>query len=271
MALSEYTAFKLAASLQEAERTRIQVTQFSLLYPNITVEDAYAVQREFVRLKIAEGREPIGHKIGLPSRAIQRSSNIAEAHYGMLLDDMLFRNGAEIPFKRFIAPSIEVVLSFILKANLNGPHCTVFDVLKATDYVVPALEIVDARIQQVDPATNTTRKVFDTISDNAANGGIVLGGRPIKPLDVDLRRASAVLYRNENIEESGFVAAVFNHPANGLVWLANKLHSLGVELRAGQIILGGSFTAPVSVRPGDAFYADYGEFGSITCSFDRKL
>lgn len=257
----------LAKSLNQAEQTRQQVKQFSLAYPDITVDDAYAIQQAWVDLKIAEGRHLIGHKIGLTSRAMQRSSNITEPDYGALLNDMYFEEGSEIPFERFIVPRVEVELAFILKKPLSGPHCTVFDVLDATEWVVPALEIIDARIQQVDPDTKTTRKVFDTISDNAANAGIVMGGRPIKPTDVDLRRVWAVLYRNGVIEESGVSAAVLNHPAKGVAWLANKLHPYGVSLKAGEIILGGSFTAPIHARPGDTFFVDYGDLGSISCYF----
>lgn len=270
MGLSDSTVSELAASLHQAERTRTQVKQFSLKHSDITIQDAYTVQREWVGIKMAEGHQAIGHKIGLTSQAMQRSSNISEPDYGVLLDDMLFPEGMEIPFERFIVPRIEVELAFILKDNLRGPNCTIFDVLRATEYVQPALEIIDARIHQIDPETKVTRKVFDTISDNAANAGIILGGRPVRPLDFDLRWVSAILYRNAVVEESGVAAAVLNHPANGLTWLANKLSLHGVELEAGQIVLGGSFTAPVPVRPGDTFHADYGPLGSIPCHFDEK-
>src|SRR6266702_4490740 len=172
MALSESTVSALVASLHQAERTRTQVKQFSLEHPGITIDDAYAVQREWVRVKMAEGRKAIGHKIGLTSRAMQRSSNISEPDYGVLLDNMLFPEGMDIPFERFIVPRIEVELAFILKDNLRGPNCTIFDVLRATEYVRPALEIIDVRIHQIDPETKGTRKVFDTISDNAANDEI---------------------------------------------------------------------------------------------------
>ena len=172
-----------------------------------------------------------------------------------------------MPVDRFILPRVEVELAFVLNEQLTGPDCTIFDVLSATDYVTPALEIIDARIHQVDPDTKVTRKVFDTISDNAANAGIVMGGRAVRPMDVDLRWVSALLYRNGQIEESGVAAAVLNHPANGVAWLANKLHPYGVALEPGQIILGGSFTAPVPARPGDTFHADYGSLGSIAVRF----
>jgi len=258
---------KLARALDDAERSHQQLRQFSLEYPEITVEDAYAIQRAWMRHKLANGRILKGHKIGLTSRAMQRSSNITEPDYGALLDDMFFTNGGDVPIDRFILPRVEVELAFILKDRLMGPACTIFDVLSATDYVVPAIEIIDARIQQIDPETKVTRKVFDTISDNAADAGIVLGGRPVKPGDVDLRWVAAVLYRNGVIEESGVAAAVLNHPANGPAWLANKLHPHGVVLEPGQVILAGSFTAPVAARAGDTFHVDYGSLGSISVRF----
>lgn len=260
-------AAALADSLHAAEKSRSQVGQFSLACPDMTIEDAYAVQRAWVGRKIAEGRRLIGHKIGLTSRAMQRSSNITEPDYGALLDDMLFEDGQDIPFERFIVPRVEVELAFILKDRLEGPGCTLFDVLHATDYIVPAIEIIDARIQQVDPKTGVTRKVFDTISDNAANAGLVLGGRPVKPDAVDLRWVSALLFRNGVIEDSGVAAAVLGHPAKGPAWLANKLAPYGERLEAGEIILGGSFTAPVPARPGDSFHVDYGPLGSISVRF----
>ena len=256
-----------AARLDAAERERTQVRQFSLDYPEITIEDAYAIQRAWVAKKIADGRRLIGHKIGLTSRAMQVSSNITEPDYGALLDDMLFEEGSDIPFQRFIVPRMEVELAFILGKPLRGPNCTVFDVLDATEWVIPALEIIDARIQQIDPDTRATRKVFDTISDNAANAGIVMGGRAVRPTEIDLRRVPAILYRNGVIEESGVSAAVLNHPAKGVAWLANKLAPYDVTLEAGQIILGGSFTRPVAAAPRDTFHVDYDQLGSIACRF----
>lgn len=258
---------QLAHSLNAAEKSGKQIPQFSLQHPTMTIDDAYAVQKAWVAQKIAEGRKLVGHKIGLTSRAMQISSNIEEPDYGVLLDDMFFEDGTSIPIERFIVPRLEVELAFILAKPLSGPNCTIFDVLEATEWVIPALEIIDARIQQVDPQTKATRKVFDTISDNAANGGVVMGGNPVRPTDVDLRRVSAVLYRNGVIEESGVSAAVLNHPAKGVAWLANKLHPHGITLEPGQIILGGSFTRPVAVRKGDTFHVDYGDLGAVTCFF----
>jgi 2-oxo-hept-3-ene-1,7-dioate hydratase len=256
-----------AQRLNEAEQQRKPMRQFSLDYPDITIEDAYAIQREWVSLKISEGRALKGHKIGLTSRAMQVSSQINEPDYGTLLDDMFFPEGSDIPTERFIVPRVEVELAFILGKPLRGPNCTIFDVLAATDYVIPALEIIDARIQRIDPESGRTRKVMDTISDNAANAGVVMGGRAIKPMDLDLRWVSAILYRNGVIEESGVAAAVLNHPANGVAWLANKLAPYDVALEPGQVILGGSFTRPVDASPGDTFHVDYGALGAIACRF----
>ncbi|WP_374980831.1 2-oxo-hepta-3-ene-1,7-dioic acid hydratase [Pseudomonas solani] len=256
-----------AARLDAAERSRQQVRQFSLDHPEITIEDAYAIQRAWVEQKIRDGRKLVGHKIGLTSRAMQVSSNITEPDYGALLDDMFFDEGSDIPFERFIVPRVEVELAFVLGKPLRGPNCTLFDVLDATEWVIPALEIIDARIQQVDPDTKATRKVFDTISDNAANAGVVMGGRAIRPTELDLRRIPAILYRNGVIEESGVSAAVLNHPAKGVAWLANKLAPYDITLEAGQIILSGSFTRPVAANPGDTFHVDYDQLGSIACRF----
>jgi len=256
-----------ARRIHEAERTGVQIRQLSLQYPDMTIEDAYAVQRAWVAMKIAEGRTLKGRKIGLTSRAMQQSSQIDEPDYGDLLDDMFFRDGSDIPMSRFVVPRVEVELAFILGKPLRGPNCTLFDALDATEYVIPAIEIIDARIEQFDRDTKRPRKVMDTISDNAANAGIVMGGRAIKPLDVDLRWVSALLYRNGVIEESGVAAAVLNHPANGVAWLANKLAPYGTTLEAGQVILGGSFTRPTQARAGDTFHVDYGPLGSIACRF----
>ena len=258
---------RLATELQQAEQTRMQVEHFSKRHPDMTVQDGYAISREWVRMKLDDGRIARGHKIGLTSRAMQVSSNITEPDYGTLLDDMFFAEGGDIPFDRFIAPRIEVELAFVLGKPLKGPNVTIFDVLAATDYVVPALEIIDARIEQFDRHTKAPRKVFDTIADNAANAGIVTGGRPVKPDAVDLRWVSALLYKNGVIEESGVAAAVLNHPAMGVAWLANKLGAWDEHLAAGEVVLGGSFTRPVTGTVGDTFHADYGPLGSIAFRF----
>ncbi len=256
-----------ARRLHEAEKARKAVRQISLDHPEITIEDAYAIQKTWVNMKLAEGQKVVGHKIGLTSRAMQMSSQINEPDFGTLLDEMVYKDAAEIPCERFIDPMVEVELAFILKDRLEGDNVTIFDVLSATDYVVPAVEIIDARCHRIDPESKRPRKVMDTISDNAANVGIILGGRPIKPLEVDLRWVSALLYRNGIIEETGVAAGVLNHPANGISWLAKKFAPHGVALEPGQIILAGSFTRPVKVSQGDTFHVDYGPLGNISCRF----
>lgn len=267
MALNSKIIEELALRLETAERTRTQIEQFSLEFPDMTLEDGYAISRAWVAQKLAGGRRIIGHKIGLTSRAMQRASNVTEPDFGTLLDSMLFMQGTDIPFAHFIEPRVEVELAFILKSPLKGPDITIFDVLNATDYVTPALEIIDARIERIDRKTGATRKVFDTISDNAANAGIILGGRPVRVTDIDLRWVAALLYRNGVIEESGVAAAVLNHPATGVAWLANKIAPHGEQLEPGQIVLAGSFTAPIFARKGDIFHADYGPLGTIAVRF----
>ncbi|WP_322994809.1 2-oxo-hept-4-ene-1,7-dioate hydratase [Castellaniella sp.] len=262
--LSQAAIEQQAAALHAAERARQQVRAPSLTHPGITIDDAYAIQSEGIRLKLAEGRTIVGRKIGLTSRAMQRSSQIDEPDYGILLDDMVYENGQDIPFDRFIQPMLEVELVFHLTSDLAGADVTLFDVLDATDYIMPAVEIIDARCHRVDPDSGRPRLVMDTISDNAADAGIVLGGRPIRPMDIDLRWASALMSRNGVIEETGVAAGVLNHPANGIVWLARKLAPHGAGLKAGQLILAGSFTRPVAIRPGDTFHVDYGPLGSIS-------
>ncbi|WP_395106284.1 2-oxo-hept-4-ene-1,7-dioate hydratase [Actinomadura sp. SCN-SB] len=265
--IDDARAREIAVLLREAEASRVPIRQPSLDDPGLTIEDAYAVQRAGVELKLAEGRRLLGRKIGLTSRTMQQAVSIDEPDYGALYDDMFFDDGGDVPYDRFIRPRVEVELAFVLGDALKGPGCTKFDVLRATEYVTPALEILDARVQMADPETGRTRTIVDTIADNAADAGIVLGGRVVRPMDVDLRWVSALLYRNGVIEESGVAAAVLNHPANGVAWLANKLAPHGVPLEAGQVILAGSFTRPVHAYDGDAFHADFGPLGNITCRF----
>lgn len=267
MALEPSLIAALAQELDTAERSRQQVRQFSLRHPDMTIEDSYAIQQAWVDAKMAGGRHAVGHKIGLTSRAMQRAGNISEPDYGTLLDDMVLTEGQDAPFDRFIEPRVEVELAFILGKRLEGPNVTIFDVLDATRWVVPALEIIDARIERTDRESGRTRKVLDTISDNAANAAIVMGGRPVRTDALDFRWVSALCYRNGVIEESGVAAAVLNHPANGVAWLANKLTPHGVALEAGEIVLGGSFTAPVPIAQGDNFHVDYGPLGSIAVRF----
>ncbi len=261
------TVARQARALFDARRTKVQLRHFSREFPGMTVADGYAVQREWVRLERAEGRAIKGWKIGLTSRAMQMASQINEPDYAPLLDDMFFESGGDIEVDRFIAPRIEVELAFVLASPLQGPGLTLFDVLRATEYVMPALEIIDARIEQLDRDTKQMRRVTDTISDMAANAGIVLGGRAVRPMDVDLRWVGALLHKNGVIEETGLAAGVLNHPATGVAWLANKIAPHGEYLEPGQVVLSGSFTRPTFAHRGDTLHADYGALGSVSFRF----
>jgi 2-oxo-hept-3-ene-1,7-dioate hydratase len=246
--------------LLNAEKECKQATLLTDTFPHIQIEDSYAISTAVAQRKISLGARLIGHKVGLTSKAMQASSKIDEPDYGHLLDSMLIAEGAKVPHARFCMPRVEVELAFVLGRPLKGPGIGLVDVLRATDYVVPALEIVDARL--VDQ-----RKICDTVADNGAAAGLVLGGRPIKPMDVDLRWASALMYRNSDIEETGVAAGVLGHPALGVAWLANKLGQHGVGLDAGHIILSGSFTRVVFAKKGDTLFGDFGTMGSVCIQF----
>ncbi|HET7756182.1 MAG TPA: fumarylacetoacetate hydrolase family protein, partial [Steroidobacteraceae bacterium] len=203
----------------------------------------------------------------LTSRAMQQASQITEPDYAPLMDDMFFANGADIPAGRFIAPRVEVELAFVLERPLRGPEVTPSEVLDATAYVTPALEIIDARIEQFDRDTRAPRKVFDTIADFAANAGVVPGSSRAQPGTLDLRWVGALLYKNGVIEETGLAAGVLDHPATGVAWLANKLAPYGEQLNAGDFVLSGSFTRPTTAARGDALRADFGPLGIISIRF----
>lgn len=251
----------LAAELDRADRQRTVIPRITARHPEATVEDSYAIQGVWRDRKIAAGRRLVGRKIGLTSKAMQSATGITEPDYGVIFDDTVWPNGAVVPFDDFCNVRIEVELAFVLAAPLQGPHCSVFDVLRAAEYVVPALEILNSHIEL------DGRTIVDTIADNAAYGGLVLGGNPTRTDAVDLRWVSALLYRNETIEETGVAAGVLNHPATGVAWLANKLHQHGARLEAGEVILAGSFTRPVWVSRGDSVLCDYADMGTISCSF----
>ncbi|WP_353829228.1 2-oxo-hept-4-ene-1,7-dioate hydratase [Agromyces sp. SYSU T0242] len=252
---------EIADELVAADRDRTTVPLLTAREPDLTVEDAYAVQHEWTERRLAAGAKLVGRKIGLTSKVMQVATGISEPDYGVILDDMVYESGSTIEFDRFSNVRIEVELAFVLGAPLEGPGVTIFDVLRATDYVVPALEVLNSHIEL------EGRTIVDTISDNAAMGAMVIGGRPVKVDAVDLRWVGALLSRNETIEESGVAGAVLGHPAMGVAWLANKLAQHGQSLGAGEIILAGSFTRPMWVERGDTVHADYHDLGSISCRF----
>ena len=256
-----------ARQLDEAEKTRQQIGLLSLQYPSITTDDAYAIQSAWVALKIATGRTVKGWKIGLTSKAMQSALNIDIPDSGVLLNDMIFDDGATIPAARFIQPRIEAEIAFIMKSPLGGPDVTVADVRAATQWVVPSLEILDTRILRVDPYTKRTRTVFDTISDNAANAGIVLGEQRHKPDAFDLRWVGTIVKRDGEVEETGLGAGVLNDPLLGIAWLAKRLAQYGQSIKAGDVVLSGSFIRPVETTHGCLIEADFGAFGNVSCRF----
>ncbi|MGH8286722.1 MAG: 2-oxo-hept-4-ene-1,7-dioate hydratase [Steroidobacteraceae bacterium] len=258
--LSEEDHRRAAEALMRAELGRRPIPQLSKSFPSMEISDAYRVQALWAEARIAKGARMVGHKIGLTSRAMQMASKMTEPDYGRILDDAMYNDGARIPADRFIKPRLEVELAFIMGEDLSGPGVRLYDVLRATEMVVPAVEIIDYR-------TEVPRAVTDTIADNAAFAAIVVGGRPVRPMDVDLRRVGATLSRNGVIEESGVSAAVMGHPASGIAWLANKLHAVDARLTRGQIVLAGSFTRPIDVAAGDVIHADYGDLGGLAVSF----
>src|SRR5579863_3374570 len=258
--MSQAERRKAADILLAAEQERKQAVQLSKTWPAITMEDAYAISTEVAERKVEAGAKLIGHKVGPTSKAMQRSSQIDEPDYGHLLDNMMIADGARVPHENFCLPRVEVELAFIMGRSLKGPGVGLTDVLRATEYVVPAIEIVDARLQ--DP-----RKIFDTVSDNGAAAGIVIGGRPVGPLEIDLRWVGGIMYRNSEIEETGVAAGVLGHPALGVAWLANKLGPLGVTLEPGHLVLAGSFTRVVFAKKGDTLHADFGALGGLAVQF----
>ena len=258
--LSEENRQAAADAILNAERTRDVCVQPSKQWPDMEIEDAYDIQRRWADARIARGARTVGRKIGLTSRAMQHASNMTEPDYGVILDDALFSDGARIEAGTFIKPRLEVELAFVMGTDLTGVGCTVHDVMRATENVTPALEIIDYR-------TEVPRAIVDTIADNAAFGAIVLGGRVIRPFDVDLRWVGATLSQNGAIEETGLAAGIMGHPAAGLAWLVNKLAPLGDGLKSGEMVLAGSFTRPVDITSGDVIFADYGPLGAIGVSF----
>ena len=251
---------KAADILMQAARDRKQATQLHITFPNITIEDSYAISSEVKDRHVAAGRKVIGHKVGLTSKAMQRSSMIDEPDYGFILDDQMIGDGAKVPHANYCKPRVEVELAFVMGKRLIGPGVGLTDVLRATEYVVPAMEIVDARL--LDP-----RKIVDTVADNGAAAGIAIGGRPVGPMEVDLRWVGGIMYKNSEIEETGLAAGVLGHPALGVAWLANKLGLLGTALEPGHIVLAGSFTRVVFAQKGDTIHADYGALGGIAIQF----
>jgi len=262
------TQIELQARLHdEARRTAQQIDPVTVQHPEMTLDDAYAIQKRWLEIELERGRVLVGHKIGLTSRAMQLAMNIDEPDSGYLLDDMIFRNGSSLEAAAFCDPKIEVELAFIIGTRIEGSNVSIEEVLEATEAVVPAIELIDARSYRKHPRTGATRSVTDTIADNAADAGVILGDYQTDPHSIDMPWVSAVCHRNGDIEESGVASAVLGHPALGVAWLAQRYFDHGVGLEPGQIVLSGSFTRPVDCRAGDEFKVDYRDLGFVEFSF----
>ena len=256
-----------AKALDEAESLRTQTKPLTLNLPNMDMDEAYAIQKTWVELKLARGAKVTGYKIGLTSRAMQQAMNIDTPDYGVLLDNMAFANHSSLLAADFLDPRIEAEFGFVMKRSLFGENVSLEDVLDATDYVVPALELISARSTRTDPDTGYTRTVCDTIADNAANAGYIVGDTQADPKQVDLRFSGALLYVDGVVEESGLGGAVMEHPGHGIRWVCKRFARHGVGLEAGQFVLSGSFTRPVPVQKGTKILADYGPLGTINVNF----
>ena len=267
MSLSDSEIQMAAQDLLRAEQMGEQIGLLSLRHPNLDMDDAYAIQSALTDAKLAAGRKIIGWKIGLTSKAMQSALNINIPDSGILFDDMVFENSATVPAGRFIQPRIEVEIAFVTNAPLTGETVTRDDVITATDYVCPAIEILDTRIHRTDPATGRTRTVYDTISDNAANAGIVFGSARHAVDAFDLRRVGAITFLNGEVEETGLGAGVLNDPVESVVWLARRMAQYERQIEPGQVILSGSFIRPIECPSGAHILADFSDFGSAEIAF----
>ena len=260
--LSGATRAELAADLAEAERIRVPMSPLTAAHPEIDVVDAYEIQLINIRRRIARGATVVGHKVGLSSKAMQEMMGVDEPDYGHLLADMEVFEGTPVEAAKYLYPRVEVEVGFILADDLPGAGCTEDDVLAATAAFAPAIELIDSRI------TDWKIALCDTIADNASSAGWVLGPERVSPKDIDIRLIDAVLTRNGEVVAEGRSDAVLGNPVTAVAWLARKVDSFGVRLKAGDIVLPGSCTRAIDARPGDAFVADFAGLGSVRLSFE---
>ncbi|TWE08294.1 2-keto-4-pentenoate hydratase [Neobacillus bataviensis] len=256
---SKVTQF--AEQLSEAETTKVGIAPLTSVDPELTVEEAYYIQLENINKKIAQGQKIVGKKIGLTSLAMQNLLGVDEPDYGHLLDCMVVENGGSISIESVLQPKVEAEIAFILKKDLHGPNVTTLDVLQATDYVVPALEIVDSRVQ------DWKIKLQDTVADNGSSKSFVLGGKPTKIEDIDLELIGMVLTKNGELVNTGVGAAALGNPATCVAWLANKLSEFDIPLRAGEVILSGALSAAEVANKGDSFTARFAHLGQVSVHF----
>lgn len=229
----------------------------------LSLADAYAVQRIGVARALDQGRRVAGRKVGLTSRVMQQQLGVDEPDFGVLLDDMLLDDGADLAAvpRPLIRPRVEAEIAFVLGRDLAGPGVTTLDALRATEAVVAGLEIIDSRVRDWDI------RLVDTVADNASSAYAVLGGRLVDPRDLDLRLVGTALSVNGRVVESGAGAAVLGHPAACVAWLANTLAAYGETLAAGSVILSGALCRAVDLAPGDHALAEFAGLGAVRVSW----
>lgn len=259
--MKDETLKDLALALLHAEIECQAIEPITDTYPDLTIEDAYAIQRELVRQKTKRGSKLKGKKVGFTSPAVQQMLGFIEPGYGCLLDSGLIEDRGQVAFDRLLQPKIEAEIAFIFKDSLRGPGLTIPDVLAAVDYLAPAFEIIDSRIR------DWRIKSPDTIADNASHGCFVIGDKRIDVNDIDLPQAQMELKKNGAVVATGTGQAVLGNPALSVVWLANKLATMGSHLEKGEVVLTGSLATPLVVSPGDEVRANFGELGSVSVSF----
>lgn len=252
----------VAKRLYEAEKNCIQIEAPSKEYTEFKVEDAYQVQLINVAKRQEEGEKVIGMKVGLTSKGMQNLLKVNEPDYGHLTDKMLLREGAICSFDELIQPKVEGELAFCLKKTLKGPGVTIADVYNATDWVVPAIEIVDSRVK------DWKISLCDTIADNGSSAKFVLGSKMTPISEVDMRLTGMTLEKNGELVNSGTLAEVLGNPAAAVAWLANKLSEFNIDLKEGSIILAGALTAAEIVEKGDIFTINFYGMGSLTVKFE---
>jgi 2-oxo-hept-3-ene-1,7-dioate hydratase/2-keto-4-pentenoate hydratase len=262
--LSEEQVQHTAASIFQAEKTRVWVTPPSNRFEQVEVADAYRIAVAVRDLKIADGRRVKGHKIGLTSKAMREMSGATEPDYGFLYDDWFVPEGSTLEMARLNRPLVEVEIAFVMGASLSGPSVNAADVIRATDFVLPMLEIVDSRFNE-----RGKNALVDSISDGAWCGFAVLGGKPAKLTDIDVRNMSASLSINGEIQQTGSARAVMGNPINAVAWLANKLHEFDVSIQPGDVIMSGSFIRAVPFGPGDTLLALFDQLGEVSLSIGR--
>jgi 2-keto-4-pentenoate hydratase len=259
MAMTDAQRREAAEAMFHAELTREWMEPITLTYEGADIEDAYAVGQYVTDLKVAAGRVVKGHKVGLTSKAMRSVTGATEPDYGTIFDNWFLDEGTQVSMSILNRPLVEIELVFVLSKNLGGPDVNAVDVVNATDYVMPAIEVVDSRFSR-----RGKPGVIDSIADAASCGFIMVGGSPRKLTDIDVRHIGGALYKNGEIEESGTAAAVMGNPINSVAWLARKLDEFGVEMQAGHTVLSGSFIKAHPMEVGDTFVADYGPLGQIS-------